>query len=427
MAPILDLFAAARHEWVGLIAMGLLILLSAFFSGSEAALFSLREIDRQRIRLAGAAGQRVGRLIADPENLLSAILFWNLLINMTYFAIATILGSRLEATSEVGSTGAVVFTVVSLLAIIFLSEMLPKSIAVLSPMRSSLMVASPLSVAIGFAKPILPVVNVINQAAHRLIWPSLKPEPDLDLADIDRAVELGTDDAALLQRERGALRELVAMSETRADELMRPRGRLAIVTAPLEQVVLADGSPLGGYLHVVNHDDETIVASIPVRRLRPSQLEDLTTAAEPVVYVAWSAKVSQVYDRLTKDGCQVAIVVNEFGESIGAISVDDILYRLLSPSDSTSEGDESIVVMKDGRLQLAGSVSLRTLTKFLSIERPEEGTATVAGYIQRQNERLPRVGDSSDIDGYRLVVIEEDSEGIRIEVQPPGNVDGDVS
>ena len=83
--------------WPLLLAMSVLILLSALFSGSEAALFSLSTRDKKLLRRGGIGGKIATRLLEHPEPLLSAILFWNLLINMTYFALAAILGSRLEA------------------------------------------------------------------------------------------------------------------------------------------------------------------------------------------------------------------------------------------------------------------------------------------------------------------------------------------
>ncbi|MEM9588710.1 MAG: CNNM domain-containing protein, partial [Planctomycetota bacterium] len=118
------------RAWPWLVTMAVLIVFSALFSGSEAALFSLRDRDRQRLRRGGVGGRRAAALLSHPEQLLSAILFWNLMINMTYFAIATIVGSRIQS---VASSATVLFTIGSLLAIIFFSEMLPKSIGVLSP------------------------------------------------------------------------------------------------------------------------------------------------------------------------------------------------------------------------------------------------------------------------------------------------------
>lgn len=404
--------------------MGTLTLFSALFSGSEAALFSLNQRGRKSLIRAGLGGRIASQLLDSPERLLSAILFWNLLINMTYFAIAAIVGGKLESHPEVGRSGAVTFTVLSLLTLIFFSEMLPKSVAVLAPLRISVLVAPPLLIAIRLVSPLLPLVTMTNLAASRLIWPSFKPEPEINLADIERAIELGTDDAALLQRERIALRGLVEMAETRVNELMRPRNKLWLCEGPPDRSVIVEEMSDGGYL-LVTDGQGAVTEAIGARMLRPSQLDDLARAAEPVIYVPWSALVSQVLDQLNDEDRSVAIVVNEFGEMIGALSIDDILRRVLAPTDDDSLlGELSIQQIGDDHYRVAGTVSVRSLAKRLGIDVSGEGFTTVAGLIQRHNERLPRAGDSAPMDRFMLTVLDDLGDNrlwINVQAVPDGS------
>ena len=198
-----------------LLPMAALVVMSAFFSGSEAAMFSLRPRDRRTLQRGSAAGRVAARLLNDPERLLSAILFWNLLINMLYFGIASIVGGRLEEVPGIGSAAAISFTIASLLVLIFCSEMLPKSVAVIAPVRLAYVIGPVLMIAVRIVSPILPAVSFVNLMARRLIWPGFQPESDLELSDIERAIELGTDDAALAARERGMLQQLMEMADTR--------------------------------------------------------------------------------------------------------------------------------------------------------------------------------------------------------------------
>jgi Mg2+/Co2+ transporter CorB len=399
--------------------MGVLILFSAFFSGSEAALFSLNHRSRKSLSRAGLGGRIAKRLLREPDRLLSAILFWNLLINMMYFAIAAILGGKLEVDPGAGRSAAIAFTAASLLAIIFFSEMLPKSLAVLAPARLSVLVGTPLSVAVRFVSPVLPMVSVTNLAASRLIWPGFAPEPEIDLADIERAIELGTHDAALLKREKMALRGLVEMADIRVSEIMRPRSKLWMCTDPTDRRVLAEGVPTAGYLMVTDPRGEVIVQAIGVRMLRPSQMDDLGNAGEPVIYVPWSAKVSQVLDELNEEDRSVAAVVNEFGELVGAVSIDDILRRVLAPRQGEEESGESAIrETEPDHYRVSGSASIRSLAKQLEINLSGEGITTVAGFIQRHNERLPRLGDWAPMGDYRLTVVSQDDDAVWIEVTP---------
>jgi len=403
--------------------MAVLILCSAFFSGSEAALFSLHLRERRQVARGGIGGRIATQLLENPERLLSAILFWNLLINMIYFAIAAILGGRLEANPEHGSSPAIVFTISSLLTIIFFSEMLPKSVAVAAPVRLSILLSPPLSLAVRIVSPILPLAKAANLAVSRLLWPTFEPEPAIELADIERAIELGTDDAVLLQRERMALQGVVEMAEIRVGEIMWPRSRLMLSPIPVDRTVLAGGTPLGGYLMLTDDDGRNISAAIGIRMLRPSLMDDLDAAAEPVIYVPWAARVSQVLDQINQEDVSVAVVVNEFGESIGAVSIEDILQRVLAPrqGDEDALRPEAIQILGEQHYRVLGSLSLRVLAKRLDVELPEESVATVAGYIQRHNERLPRVGDTAPFHQFELIVSDQTTEETWIDVRLAGS------
>lgn len=412
--------SSIAEAWPWLFAMGVLILLSALFSGSEAALFSLNHRNRKSLPRAGIGGRIAAHLLEDPERLLSAVLFWNLLINMTYFAITAIVGAKLELDETAGHAVPILFTILSLLAIIFFSEMLPKSLAVLAPMRLSVLVGPPLSLAVRLVSPVLPLVAVTNLAASRLIWPTFEPEPEIDLADIERAIELGTDDAALLQRERMALQGLVEMAETRVSELMRPRNKLWLCSDLSDRSLVAENMPPSGYLMVTDAKGEMIVKAIGVRMLRPSQLDDLKSVAEPVIYVPWSALVSQVLDQLNDEDRSVAVVVNEFGELVGAVSIDHILRRVLAPrpgADSDVFGTADIQQIGPDHYRVLGTASMRSLTKQLGIDVSGEGITTVAGFIQRHNERLPRLGDTAPMGHFTLTVVEQQDDAIWIAVQ----------
>ncbi len=110
--------------------MVVLIGCSGFFSASEAALFYLRPAQRRRLRTGTASERMASRLLDDPDRLLSAVLFWNLVVNIAYFAVSSVCALKIENELDLGEGVVFGFALVSLLAIIFFSEMLPKSFAV---------------------------------------------------------------------------------------------------------------------------------------------------------------------------------------------------------------------------------------------------------------------------------------------------------
>ncbi len=396
-----------------LVPMCVLAILSALFSGSEAALFSLRDRDIRNLRRRGASGRMAADLIESPERLLSAILFWNLLVNMTLFGIAGIVAGRIEKSGPDEASTAVAFTGITLFSVIFFSEMLPKSIGVLAPRRISLWIGLPMTIAVRAISPALPLISVVNLAVRRLLWPSFEPEPEISLEDISRAIELGTHDAALAEKEQAALHNLVHLTDIRTDECMRPRSQLTMVRKPITKGILHGRVPKGRYAFVIDGDADEIVGAIPISSMRPNQFDDLASAIEPVCYVPWSANVSFVLDLLQRQRLSIAVIVNEFGESIGIVSIEDIIRKVLTGrfEHVNTKAQEPLETLGEGHYRAAGAMGIRKLAKLLNITPPEGRTATVVGFMQRLNLRPPRIGDTCEWADYLLEVIQEDTEG----------------
>ncbi len=393
--------------------MLILAVLSALFSGSEAALFSLRDKDLRNLSRRGTSGRLAVNLVSQPERLLSAILFWNLLINITFFGIAGIVAGKLENTDPGGARVAIAFTIVSLFFVIFFSEMLPKCVGVLSPRRIALFSSLPMTIAVRTISPVLPLISAVNLGVQRLLWPSFTPEPEIELEDIGRAIELGTHDAALAKQEQAALHNLVHLADIRVDECMRPRSGLQMLRPPILAEQFRGPPPPGGYAIVLEGDNDEIVGAIAINSMRPSQFDDLASGMEPVCYIPWSANVSSVLDLLQRQRLNVAAVVNEFGESIGVLSVQDIIRQVLTGhfEHVNVESQQPLETIGEGHYRASGAMGVRKLAKLLDARPPEGRNATIEGIMQRINNKPPRAGDRCEWEDYILEVIEQDEAG----------------
>lgn len=164
-------------------AMAVLAAASGFFSSSEAALFSLKPDDRRAMQSGSAAQQLAIELLGKPDQLLTAILFWNLIVNIVFFALASIIGIKLEHEGHTTEAGLVAFG--SLLAIILFSEMVPKTIGVMVPRTMASLVSLPLAGAIRAFRPIAPLFGTLSKALRRLLFPNFESEPYLGLSDLE--------------------------------------------------------------------------------------------------------------------------------------------------------------------------------------------------------------------------------------------------
>ncbi len=395
-----------------LIAMGLLAFASAFFSASEAALFYLTRHDRRRLASGNRAQRIAAGLLADPDRLLGAVLFWNLLANLTYFTIVSITGLALQRQGMAAHAG--LFAAASLLVLIVLAEMLPKSLAVLKPRAVASLVGIPLALLVRLVDPVLPVFRMVNLLSQRLIWPTFKPEPYLQVGDLERAVDLSTSDAALVAHEHTVLQGLVSLSAIRVDELMRPRSRIRAFHPPVALLDLGGQLPESGYLLLTEADNDEVAGWVRLPSLSFIPDEHLESLARPVAYVPWCTTVAQALETMQQGQRQVAAVVNELGETVGVLTLDDILDTIFSPTSSRSERLLKRLPIRQvgpGVWHVTGMTSIRRLVRQFRCERLESKSVTVAGVIQEALERLPQPGDRCRWGEFQFRVLEVPDSG----------------
>ena len=401
--------------------MLVLLLFSAFFSFSEAALFSLNQSDKTELNERGKNGARLQQLLYQPEKVLNSILLGNLFVNILFFTLASILAFRLKDHS--GLAFGIGFG--SLLAIILFAEIIPKNISVRMPLFCSLLVCMPISLLVRLLRPLLPVFSFLNLLSRRAVYPNFTPEPYLRVSDLERAVVLSDNDAALLKREQRALQSIVALSDMGAAEMMIPRSWLKTFRPPItfEQVLkeIAGTLPRSGYCLMTEPDSDEIVSALCLTRLTADNLENhWNEQFEDVIYVPWSVPVADVFDRFQRSGLSVAVVVNEFGETIGIITMDDIITTLFTRERGRSLGllnRRELKLIDKNRWHLTGLTSVRTLERRFHVSLREYSSLTVGGLIREILERLPRVGDRCQVANLHFSVVDFDEEsGIVVEL-----------
>lgn len=404
----------ALWQYIPLLSVMVVLLgCSAFFSCSEAALFYLGREDRRAMQHGGPAQRSASDLVRAPRRLLSAILFWNLLINLAYFTLASIIGIRLDMAGEHTAVGAV--AIGSLLALIVLGEMLPKTVAVIHPQLMSRVVSLPLAAAVWLVDPLMPLLGAMRVVSQRLFFPQFEPESYLELRDLEQAIALGTTDETLAERERAALGNVVSLSETLVEEVMRPRLYYRSYRPPVSLDALEGQMPPSGYLLVTEPDSDEVAASVALSQLSDWSTDRLDAFARSVCYVPWCATVATALDDLRRNDRQVAAVINEHGETIGIVTIDDILEMVLLEPSSRSERvlrTASLTRTGDHTWEATGMTTLRRLSARLGKELPATKSVTVAGVLQEELQRLPAAGDVVRWGGLEFTVVSAPERGL---------------
>lgn len=393
--------------------MTVLLVGSAFFSASEAALFYLTRDDRERFVHGNRAQKRVVHLLSTPERLLTSILFWNLVINVGYFSLASRIGLALERDGQ--SSAAAAFTVSALLTIILMSEMLPKNLAVLWPRWLSTAVSFPLSVSIAMLRPVLPTLQAFNRVSLRTLLPNFEREAYLELRDIERAISLSTPDKSIAHHEELVLHQIVSLSEMEAEELMRPRLGLTFYHAPVSMEDLRANPPNCDYLLVAEPDSEELDRAMPLSQLSGVSADRLESECERVPYVPWCATGAATLDVLKGSRGGLAVVINELGETIGIVTLDDVMHALFANPTvrvTSRSAAQSIEPLDDVTYRLNGAITLRRLAKQLRLELPIAKSVTVAGMLQENLQRLPQPGDEVLWGNCRFLVTDSPRPGV---------------
>jgi len=167
-----------------MVAMLCLVVGSGFFSASETALFYLSHDELRSFRAGKPRERMAAALLSDADRLLTAVLFWNLVINLAYFAVSVVVTHRLYEAELKGAAG--LYGIAALFGIILFGEVLPKSTAVVFRRPLASLVSWPLAFAVRLLDPIIPSLRYVTLLARRAFWPHVSREPYLDADDLER-------------------------------------------------------------------------------------------------------------------------------------------------------------------------------------------------------------------------------------------------
>jgi len=406
-------------SWFPMLAV--LAVLSALCSATEAAFFSLTPEQLQEMRKGSTSGRLVFRLLKNPDRLLSVLLFSNLVANMLFFGIVSVVVLQIQ---KENAALAGVVSVVTFLGMLVCCEMLPKAIAVILPQTVARLGVFPLLGLQWLCAPILPVLNFFKICSLRLFAPNLHPEPLLDLEDLERAVAISNGKKSSSPHDKKLLRSLLSLSETRAEEVMRPRRLLPVFTAPVTLQDLREVDRSLGWIFIQEDERQDAIASVfDLKRLVEIPAHDYSRIeryAQKAVYVPWNLPVSEVMETLMAQKSEAGVVIDEFGATPGIILRADILEMIYVPnSERVFQLTDHRPISQSGpnEWKVSSLFPLRNFCRFFELEPPEEVEAkTLGGLVTEILQKIPENGDSIEWNGFRFSVENESKTGFWVKI-----------
>lgn len=386
----------------------LLLLLSAFFSATEASFLSLHRVHLRRLERDGRRSSRqILEVLSNPSHLLTSILIGNMLVNVAISVIATSLFTR-----WLDDGGVEVAILVTTVAVLLFGEVTPKTIAVNYPEAVSRSNVGPLRLVQVLLGPLTGAISMITDAILKLLGVTgagLSPSPILSRAELGSLLEGADREGIMTAQESRLAQNILQFASTRAKEVMTPR--IDMVAAPLEM----ERSELEALIVESKHSripiyEKTIDQIMGYLPSRDFLLHPETKVAElirPVAFFPDRGLVSVIFNETQKQRVPVTIVVNEYGETVGMLTREDLLEELVGEIYDEFEPREVRLRRVGPGIYLAsGQLNLEELNEALDLSLPEDEAVTLNGFLSGLFGRIPRKGEEIRWNGITFKVTE---------------------
>jgi Mg2+/Co2+ transporter CorB len=395
-----------------------LILLSAFFSSSETGMMSLNRYRLKHLQKNNHHGAiRAGKLLDRPDRLIGLILIGNNLVNILASAIATVIAIRLW-----GDAGILIATVTLTLVILIFAEITPKTIAALHPEG----VAFPASlILLPLLKILYPLVWMVNKVTNGLLK-LLGVNPEERASDHLSKEELRTivseSSAMIPAKRRSMMLNLLALEEVSVNDIMVPRGEVYGIDLDDSDDEILRGIQTSSHtrLPVWRDDINKIIGVLHLRNI--SKVIDrqgldrvaLEREMESPYFIPESTPLNTQLVNFQKDKHRMAVVVDEYGEVMGLVALEDILEEIVGEFTSNLiDTADNIFAQRDGSHIIAGTANVREINKALNWDLPTDGPKTLSGLILENLESFPDANAGLAIGRYRLEILELEGNVVR--------------
>lgn len=376
-----------------LIAIGVLIFLSAVFSGLETALFSLKSHQLKRLEEEHPSLEQFIETFRDnPRRVLNVILLGDALVKVPLIVLPLFLlwESRLEALVPQWAAVTAIFAI-----IVVLCDLIPKLLALSSPYRLSALGVFTLKASMPLLDRAGDMLENIGEAIVEKLTPaSFRTRMTTADEEIETLVEMGEQEGALLEAEGEMIQEIIKLGDKTAKDAMTPRVDTFALPddLPNEEAIAQLKAKRHRRVPVYAENPDQIVGILDVKKFLLDPREHYTEHLRSVSYVAETMRALDLLRSFLSRPQGLAVVVDEFGGTEGIITLSDIIEEIISDAAPLGQADLYIEPLEDGRLLVSGNARLDDLTEYLGFELEVDGIDTIGGFIFNRLGYLPPSG-----------------------------------
>jgi len=395
----------------------ILVFFSAFFSGSEIAMFSLSEVDIRILVEKNISGAKIlAKMMENPSRLLATILIGNNLANIAAAGLATVVTEQYFQNYAV-SIAVGFMTVI----ILIFGEITPKGLCTTHAKTFAPSLARPLS---WFHFVFYPVSYLLEKFLSK-ITPQEKKiltghSDDLAEVEVRTRAQLGVEEGTIEQEEFELITNAFEFQDTTIEEIMIPKSDIMSLPAgdsiddhlaffmnlSKSRIPLYEDNPenIIGILYIYD------IIPLAIKNEKDAKLKDIMSNA---LFIPEQMKAAELFRLLQSKNIHIAIVVDEFGQTVGLITMEDLLEELVGEiEDETDISCKLIKHLEDNKYLVAGTAEIEEVNTILGLQLPEEDHRTISGLILKTIQYIPKSGEKLSIYGIDIIVKEASNKKI---------------
>ncbi|TRO92709.1 HlyC/CorC family transporter [Glycocaulis profundi] len=401
--------------WWSAGAILLLLLFSAFFSGSETALTAVSKARMMTLEKdqRSRSARRVNHLIEDRESLIGAILLGNNLVN--------ILASSIAAATFVvlfGDAGVPLATLVMTLLVLVFAEVMPKTYALSNPDRMAMAVSLPIRIVVMVFSPVVGAVQVVVRGTLRLLGAKVEGPVLSAHEEIRGHIEMHASEGGVVKDDRDMLGGVLDLRELTVDDVMVHRKNLVMldIEQPIEDLLETALTSAHTRLPLYRGDAENIVGVLHVRDLarayHEAEGDPAAISIETIKREPWFVpETTELLDQLNAFRAKrehFALVVDEYGALMGVVTLEDILEEIVGEIEDEHDVAPAggPVPDPDGTVVVDGATGIRDINRALDWSLPDEEAVTVAGLVIHEAQTIPEPGQVFRFHGVEFEILE---------------------
>ena len=415
---------------ITVLAIGILILLSGFFSGSETAVTAASRARLHHLeKLGNRRAKMIGKLLRQKEKFIGAILLGNNAVNILATALSTSL-----LISVAGEAGVFYATAGLTLIILIFAEVLPKTYAIRNADKVALFAAPFLMVLIWV---LAPIVFAVRGIVHVALTPFSKTKTDDAKEEAEEelrgTISLKAEEGAVVKHEHDMLHGILDLDDVTVAEVMTHRNNMRTldITTPMKSIVEQVVASPYTRVPLWKNEADNIVGVLHTKDLLKGiqgcngnlKTLNIEEVIRPPWFVPEITTLREQLNAFREKRAHFCLVVDEYGSVMGLVTLEDILEEIVG--DIIDEHDVALrntLFRADGSILVSGETTIRDLNRRFGWSLPDEEAATIAGLALHLAKKIPDIGTFLEIDGFILDVRETQKHRIiTVRIIPPLN------